>query len=173
MNNPYLKIGIRFVLLTLVQVFLVDHFNLFNGLSAPFIYPLILFYLPVSFSPFLAIIIGLISGLTIDMFSNTIGMHASAMVFVAFLRKHVLSLMAPRDGYENNLTPTMGSLGFTWFITYISIMMIAHHVWLFNLENFQFSGFWNTQLRVLLSVIISIVLAVLLEFITFRSSSKR
>lgn len=102
----------------------------------------------------------MICGLTIDMFQNTPGMHASACLVIAYLRPGWLKMIAPRDGYETDAQPGIRKFGFIWYITYASVLVLVHHFTLFFLEVFRFSEFFDTLLRIVLSSVLTLLLII-------------
>jgi rod shape-determining protein MreD len=120
--------------------------------------------LPVEISPWLLLIISFFTGLTIDFFIGTPGLHASATVLSGFLRPYVLRLISPRDGYDPGATPSMEIYGFRWFLIYTLFIVLIHHFSLFYLEIFRFADFLRTLLRVLLSSVLSVTFILLAEY---------
>src|SRR5689334_15101131 len=128
---------IRFVLITFAQVMLLNNIHL-HGAFNPYLYPLFILLLPLETPAWLTLIIGFFSGWVIDIYSHTGGMHASASVLTGFLRIYMVNLLKPLGGYQPEDEPTISSMGFTWFITYASIIVVVHHVYLFIIESFSF-----------------------------------
>jgi hypothetical protein len=159
-----------FVFLAGIQVILLNHIQ-WNGYINPYVYILFILLLPVEIPNWLLLIIAFITGITIDMFGNSGGMHAAATVFMAFARPGVLRLIAPRDGYESDTKLTPQSMGFNWFVTYISIMVILHHLVCFYLEVFRFSEFFITFFKVILNSVITIAMIIIGEYL-FGQSKK-
>jgi hypothetical protein len=124
--------------------------------------------MPFETPGWLLLTVAFILGLSVDVFSHTIGMHTSATVFMAFLRPYVLHSISPRDGYEFGTYPRIHYYGFTWFLKYALILVFFHHLFLFYIEVFRFVEFFDTLLRVILSTIFSVIFIVLSQFITFR-----
>jgi hypothetical protein len=114
------------------------------------------------------LISGFLLGISVDIFSDTLGLHASASVFMAFLRPYVLSVISPREGYESGTYPRVFYYGFTWFLHYAVILVVMHHLFLFYFEVFRFSEFFRTFLRVVLSSSFSIAIIVLSQYIIYR-----
>jgi hypothetical protein len=110
------------------------------------------------------LIISFFTGLTIDFFIGTPGLHASATVLSGFLRPYVLRLISPRDGYDPGATPSMEIYGFRWFLIYTLFIVLIHHFSLFYLEIFRFADFLRTLLRVLLSSVFSVTFILLAEY---------
>jgi rod shape-determining protein MreD len=163
MINSIIRYTIIFIILILFQVLLFNNIQ-FSGYINPFIYVMIIILLPVEISPWLLLTISFFTGLTIDFFSGTPGMHASATVLSGFIRPYILRLISPRDGYEPGASPSMVIYGFRWFLFYTIIIIFIHHFALFFLEVFRFADFYRTLLRVLLSSFFSVAFILLAEY---------
>jgi rod shape-determining protein MreD len=94
----------NFVTFILLQVLLLNNLQ-FNEFLNPYAYLLFIITLPFSTPRWLLLTLGFLTGFTIDVFLNTLGIHAAAAVFAAFLRPFILSSFAPRDGYEQGTLP--------------------------------------------------------------------
>jgi rod shape-determining protein MreD len=121
--------------------------------------------LPVEIPGWLLLIISFLTGLTIDFFSGTPGIHTSATVLAGFVRPYVLRVISPRDGYEPGANPSMFAYGVRWFLIYTLVIVVVHHTALFYMEVFRFTDFFRTLFRVLLSSLFSIIFILLLEYI--------
>jgi hypothetical protein len=168
-----LKYILRFIALLLLQLVVVNYLGIDGGLVNPFIYPLFILLLPVTLGWLPLMAVGLLTGVTMDAFMGTPGLHSSACILLAFVRPQILKLIAPREGYEFTVDPNINNFGFKWFIKYISICMLIHHFWLFNLEVFQFSNFGFTQIRVLSSTLLSCLLIIFLQYTSYQVKEKR
>ena len=147
MVNEILKNIGRFVFLVLLQGLILNEVNLWQGMAIPYLYILFLLMLPIETPRWLELIIGLILGLSIDMFTNTLGIHASACVLIAYIRPLYLKAIAPRDGYEFGQRPGIQDLGFSWFLKYAVVLIFIHHLWLFYVEVYSFKGFSESSRR--------------------------
>ena len=157
----------RFIILVLFQVLVLNNIQ-FSGFVNPFMYVLFILLLPFETPRWVLLVSGFLLGLSVDIFSNTLGLHASATLFMAFLRPYVLRVISPRDGYETGTYPRVFYYGITWFLNYAIILVFAHHLFLFYLEVFRFSEFFRTLLRVILSSSFSILFIALSQYIVFR-----
>jgi rod shape-determining protein MreD len=164
MLSEIISIVIRFVLLILLQVVVLNNIQL-SGFINPFAYILFIMLLPVKISKLLLLVLSFITGITLDAFSDTMGMHAAASVFIGFCRPAVLNILAPREGYEAETTPSIINLGFKWFLVYASIMIVLHHTFLFYLEAFRFSEFFFTFFRMLASSLVTLFVVLILQFL--------
>lgn len=163
MINSILRFGLIFILLILLQFLLFNNIQ-FSGYVNPYVYILFILLLPVETPAWLMLIVSFTTGIIIDMFSGTPGMHSSATLMAGFFRPYVLRLIAPRDGYEAGSSPSMITYGFRWFLSYTLLIVLIHHTTLFYLEVFRLSGFFRTMLRVFLSSLFSIAFILLIEY---------
>lgn len=158
---------IRFVVLILFQGLILNQVSLFDGQVQPMLYVLAILMLPIETPRWLVLVIAFVTGACIDLFTNTLGMHISAALVLGFLRGPVLGLLAPREGYEIGVRPRIDSLGLSWFISYAGLLIFAHLFWLFFLEVFRLSEFFYTLLRIILSSVFTLVLAILVQYLFY------
>ena len=151
----------------LFQVIILNNIQ-FSRFINPYFYIIFIMLLPFETPKWVQLVSGFLLGISIDAFSQTYGIHASASVFAAFLRPYVLNLIAPRDEYEVGTLPRLHYYGFSWFIKYCTIMVIFHHIFLFYIEVFTFQDFFQTLSRALLSSIFTIVLIVLSQYFIYK-----
>jgi rod shape-determining protein MreD len=163
MINSVLRFCLIFILLILLQVLLFNNIE-FSGYVNPYIYVMFILLLPIEIPSWLLLLLSFGTGLIIDFFSGSPGMHTSATVLIGFVRPYVLRLVSPRDGYESGSDPSMLAYGFRWFATYTLLMVLIHHTALFYLEVFRFADFFRTLLRVILSTLFSMTFILLIEF---------
>lgn len=164
MINRIPRLAIMFILLLLLQVLLFNNIQ-FSGYVNPYVYLMFVLLLPVEIPGWLLLIISFFTGLIMDFFTSSPGMHTSATTLAGFVRPYVLRFISPRDGYETGASPSMLIYGFRWFLIYALIIVLVHHLALFYLEVFRLTDFFRTFLRVLLSSGFSVAFILLLEFI--------
>ena len=157
---------LRLVLLILLQVLVLDHLDIANGYMVPYLYVLFLLMLPIELPAWAQLTLGAFTGLVMDHFSSTPGMHMSACVVLMFARIHLVRLLAPREGYEFGVRPTLPRMGFAWYFTYTGVLILVHHLWLFFIEVHRFDGFFTTFFRALLSALFTFALCLLSQFLT-------
>ena len=75
---------LRFVVVVALQVFILNELRL-GGFINPWLYLYFILMLPIHIPGWLLLMVAFLTGFTIDVFSNTIGMHTLATVFLAFL----------------------------------------------------------------------------------------
>ena len=166
MNKSPVWYIVSFVVIVLIQVVLMNNIQ-FSGFINPYFYILFIILLPINIPRYLLLILGFVLGITIDIFSNTPGIHTSATVFIAFLRPFIINSYN-LDDQEKKMIPSISNIGVKWFVKYIVIMIVAHHFFLFFIEVFSFSGFLHTLLRCILSSIFTFVFILISQFLIFR-----
>ncbi len=157
----------RFVFLVLLQVWVLNNIQ-FSGFINPYMYVLFILLLPFETPTWLVLVISFALGLSVDMFCDTIGMHAAASVFMGFLRPFVLQAISPRDGFETGTYPRVLYYGVVWFLKYSLLLVFAHHIFLFVIEVFKFDNFHLILWRTVLSTIFTVFLIILSQFVMFR-----
>jgi len=157
---------LRWVILLLVQILLLRNLSFYN-MATPFVYVLFLLLLPFGIPNILLYIIAFITGLTLDAFYDTMGVHASACVMLVFVRILFISVTVNRDGFDEP-EPTLGNMGFKWFILYALLCIFSHHIVLFLLETFRLTELSYTLLRCLLSGLFTLLAVTLIEFVFYN-----
>lgn len=170
MTTEVIKNILRFILLVFMQVLIIQNINL-SGYVILLPYVLIILMMSFETPKLLVLFISFLLGVCVDYFYDSSGIHASACSIMGFARYYVLKYIAPRDGYDVGVRPTIEDMGLEWFLRYAGTLVLIHHVFLFYLEIFRFSEFFTTLLRVLLSSIGTMVIIYLIQFLFF--SNKR
>lgn len=167
MGRVVITNGIRFLLLIATQVFLLKNIGYYN-LSIPYLYILFILILPFRISNTLLFTLAFFTGLTIDVFYDTLGLNAAACTVMAFVRIIFINLTVQRDGFDNEPEPSLGIMGFRWFIFYAFILTFSHHFILFTFESFKFTELGYTLIRVIMSTLFTVFLMLITEFAFFR-----
>lgn len=164
MNSRTIFINIfRWIILLFVQIFLLRNLAYYN-LSTPFVYILFLMALPFGIPNILLFLLAFGTGLTLDAFYDTLGVHTSACVALALVRVLFISVSFNRDAIDEP-EPSLGNMGFKWFSVYAILCIIVHHLVVFFLEAFKLDEAGYTLGRALLSAVFSLFVILLVEFI--------
>jgi rod shape-determining protein MreD len=170
MINNLIRYPLLFIFFVLLQVLILNNIQL-SGYINPYLYIIFILWLPIEMNRVLLMGVAMLMGLCVDIFSNSVGMHASACVFLAFCRPYVLQSLSPRDGYESDQVPDIKTFGLSWFLAYTATCVLLHHLFLFYVEVFRFSDFFSTLGRVLSSSLFTLVLVIISQL--FRYSPSR
>ena len=171
MNSKIVLVNVlRWFILLLTQILLLRNLSFYN-MATPFVYILFLMLLPFSIPNLFLYLIAFATGLTLDAFYDTLGVNAAACVMLAFVRISFISLTLNRDGFDEP-EPTLGNMGFKWFILYAILCVFSHHLVLFFLETFRLAEFSYTLLRCFLSGIFTLFTIILIEFIFYNRKAR-
>ncbi|MDA0714784.1 MAG: rod shape-determining protein MreD [Bacteroidetes bacterium] len=165
MIGQVLPIVSRFILLLLVQGLLLINVNIFGGFGHVNLYVLVILLLPIKSPRLLDMVIAFALGLGVDMFYNSPGLHASALVFTAFVRPLVIRILTPRDDYDFTDRPVISSLGWLWYVRYAGSVLLLHSLWLYLLEAFDISLLGKSVLTALTSSMLTLVTIVILDYL--------
>lgn len=161
----------RFILLVFMQVLIIQNINL-TGYVILLPYILVIVILPFETNKLIVLFTAFLLGICVDYFYDSSGLHAAACTVMGFSRHYVLKYIAPRDGYDIGVKPTIEDMGLEWFLRYAGTLVLLHHFFLFYLEIFRFSEFFQTFLRVLLSSVGTLGLIILIQFLFFNNNRR-
>ena len=167
MNSAIYTNIMRFILIAGLQVLFLNHIN-FLGYINPYIYILFIMLFPVKNNRTLFIFLSFLLGLTIDIFSDSGGIHAAACVSIAYVRPVILKFSFGTI-YEYQ-TIKFDTVEFSSKFTYIVIMTVIHHLILFSLEIFNTSKVILTFQKTLFSSIFTIILCIMITIIFSRKT---
>ena len=137
-----------------------------------FVYIAFLLLLPFDISKVMLLILGFSTGVLVDVFYDTIGIHAAACTLLAYIRPYVIMFTTPRGGYEANMRLSLQGMGNDWFIPYILILTFIHHSVLFFLEAIQLDLFLFTLSKAVSSTLFTCVVIVLVQYLFYSSKSR-
>jgi rod shape-determining protein MreD len=162
----------RFLLLILCQVLILNNV-LFLGYINPYIYLLFLLLLPFNTPQWLMLILGFALGISVDIFQDSMGLHAFATVFIAYLRKPILHFLLPqlRSKDSGNMEFSIQEFGLQRAFTYTTFMVFAHHLVLFSLEAYSFD-ILSILLRTFGSAIVSIILLLIIQHLLYKEAKR-
>lgn len=168
MSSIWVKNIIRIIVLVGIQVMLLKRINFgwenFNYFSF-IVFPLAIILLPIRTPKVALMLISFALGLLIDMFYDSPGVHASASVFIAFVRPSILKLLEPRGGYPTQeASPTRYHFGTNWFFTYSGLMLGLYLLVYFIAEVFTYVYFFEIILKTICSFLVSYICIVIYFF---------
>lgn len=170
MNKDNLILVFRFILLVAVQVLIVDHINL-GGYINPPVYVLFILLLPFDVSGSLLLLSAFALGMSVDIFSNSTGLHAGSSVLMAFMRPYMIRLVGSPAEYEDHFKPGITDMGVQWFVTYSALMVLWHQLAFSLLESFYISEIGIILLRMLLTTLVTSVVVLVIDYL-FLSRKK-
>jgi rod shape-determining protein MreD len=167
MNNSITLNIVRFIVLVLAQALVLNHIN-FLGYINPYIYILFIALYPIKNDRLLLLTLAFFLGLSVDLFSDSGGVHAAASVLIAYIRPVVLKFSFGAI-YEHQ-TIKFGATDFGQRLTYLTILIFIHHLVLFTLEIFNSSKVLLILKKSLFSSIFTLILCLLITILFSRRS---
>lgn len=168
MNSAVLANIVRFIGLLLLQVLIIKQIELGpigGSVIQLFVYPLFLLLIPLRTSREVQLLIGFVVGISVDLFYNSAGLHASACVFLAYVRPYVLRIVEPRAGYDKTKGLTPERINWGWFVRYASLGALVHSLWFHLVDAFTFAAFGVILLKTVLSVAFSLLFMFILVLV--------
>lgn len=168
MNNLFIKNTFLFIALVLLQVLVFNNIQ-YLGYVNPMVYLLFLVLYPYSENKIPFLFATFLLGLTIDIFSNTGGIHAASAVFIAYIRSEILKIVFGQklDFQELKLM----HYPFAKVFSYTTIMVVLHHTLFYFLEVFNFNHLITTFIKIGMASASTIAVCLLLIYI-FSSQKK-
>lgn len=168
MSSTYFLTATRFVILVLAQVLVFNQLNLSTAVI-PYVYLLYLVWFPFKEQRLFFIVSAFLLGLSIDVFSNSGGVHAAATVTAAYARPFILKLILGIS-YENQNLKLKDITAYQK-VAFVAVLVSCHHLVLFFLEIFNLRLWGYTLTKVLFSVIFTSLLSLLILYL-FSSRKK-
>lgn len=157
---------LRFALFILLQVYLLNKIPHLHRFITPYLYYLFILWLPFSMSRQWLLVTGFLTGLTLDYFTMTPGLHAAACTLIAYVRPFVINILTPKDTSEFNYRePSPKAMQWTPYAVYVFILTLLHHGYMVILEWLSFGTFLDFIIKVIATTGISMLLILTIEFI--------
>ena len=167
MNRSGIFVVFYFVLYTLVQVMLFKQVVLFNTAFC-FLYVAFILLLPIETNTLILMGVAFLLGFCIDIFYDSLGLHALSLVLVAYLRNYWLATITPQGGYDAGEGPTLAVNGLQWFMVYSLPLVFVHHFVLFFTEAAGFGIFWFTMSKVMTSLTFTMSVILFMQYLSFE-----
>jgi rod shape-determining protein MreD len=161
----------RFLLLLLAQILVFSNIN-FSSFVNPYVFPLFILLLPFDTPRWLLMLIGFISGLILDVFLGSVGMHAAACLLLGYLRPFLITVITPK-GTEFEISPNVYAQGLTWFIIYLGISIFVYHTFYFLIEAATFYNFFLLLIKVIASTVVSVIFMLFFLFLFSSRKNRR
>lgn len=164
--NDLLKNITRFLLFILLQVYVLNKIPHLHRFITPYLYYLFILWLPFSVSRQGLLFLGFLTGLTLDYFTMTPGLHAAACTLVAYVRPFIINILTPKDSSEFNYRePSPLAMQWTPYAVYVFVLTLLHHGYLVLLEWLSFGSFLDFLIKVVATTGISMLLIFTVELL--------
>jgi len=167
MNRSGIFVIIYFIAYLLAQVMFFKQLVLFNTAFC-FLYVAFILLLPIETNPLILMMVAFALGFSVDIFYDSLGLHAMSLVLIAYLRNYLLSTITPQGGYDAGEGPTLASNGLQWFLVYSLPLVFLHHFVLFFVEAGGFGIFWFTMQKVTTSLVFTMSVILFFQYFSFN-----
>ena len=147
-----------------LQVLIFNHIHLFGFLN-PNVYLLALFLLPLDIPKSAQYAIAFATGLFIDIFQFTYGIHASACMIFILLRPYLMYALNVNKKKIDTEVPIPGKRDFRWLLLFTLLMTLSHQLIVTMLEVFSFRQFHHTLLVIFANTLFTTLLILCMEYI--------
>ncbi len=164
--SDFLRNMIRFAVLILLQVYVLNRIPHLHRFITPYLYFLFILWLPFSVSRQWLLLIGFITGLTLDYFTTTPGLHAAACLLIAYVRPFLITILTPKDSTEFNYRePSPRAMQWTPYLVYVFVLTLLHHGYMVFLEWMSVGSFLDFLIKVIASTGISLLMILAVELL--------
>jgi hypothetical protein len=171
--NQALKLTGIWLVFAFFQIMLFDSMTI-GQLARPYGFLLFLLMIPVNMSKPIQYLIAFGTGLFIDIFTQSIGLHTFSCVLMMALRPYWINIITGTvNRAKEELALPVQNL--SWIASYILPLIFIHHFSFFLLEAYGFA--WEHFSRVILMILTSSLYSFVICFLIFgifykRSSSR-
>lgn len=113
-------------------------------------------------------LISFILGVSIDIFYDTMGLHAASLVALAFIRNPWIRMIIPTGGYDEYVQPSVLNMGFGWFMTYSVPLLLVHHLIFFYIDNLGTDLYLPMVNRVWGSLALVLILGLMVQLLFYK-----
>lgn len=167
MTRSGILVVVYFIVYLLAQVMLFKQLVLFNTAFC-FVYIVFILMLPMETNSTVLMFVAFLLGFSVDIFYDSLGLHALSLVLIAYVRNLWLSTITPQGGYDTGQGPTLAVNGLQWFIVYSLPLVFIHHFTLFFVEAGGFGLFWYTMSKVITSLMFTMTIILFLQYFSFK-----
>jgi len=164
--SDFLRNIIRFAVFILLQVYVLNRIPHLHRFITPYLYYLIILWIPFSVSRQWLLLIGFFTGLTLDYFTMTPGLHAAACLLIAYVRPFLITILTPKDSTEFNYRePSPRAMQWTPYMVYVFVLTLLHHGYMVFLEWLSVGSFLDFLIKVVATTGISLLMILAVELL--------
>ena len=152
---------LTFIILCLVQVLVLNHVNLLDC-ATPLLYVYFIMLFRRDYPKWGILLWSFLTGLCIDVFSNTPGVAASSATMLGLLQPYLLNMFIQRDSADD-LAPTIRTLGAARYFYYTLSCVFVFNLFFFTVESFSFFNWLQWAKNIGGSTALTVVLILVIE----------
>ena len=171
MMSDLIKHALRWLLIITLQLAIFNNIQ-FLGILNPFVYIFVILVLPLGMPRAALLLFAFVTGLTIDVFSNTGGLHAGTATLMAFIRPYWVKVAIPRSNYDDLQNIRIKDIEFGQFLTYAAVLVVVHHFTLYVFESLQWSQVGWILGKTLMNSVFSLGMILSFRYFDLSQASK-
>lgn len=172
MSKTALTLLLLFLILIPAQAVFFNNLVLFN-LAVPLVFIYLIITLPITLNDSLALTIGFLTGLSVDILSDTPGVNAIASTILTALRKPIFHLYVSSDIDLADQRPLPKTMGTAAFLKYAGTMVAIYCTMVFSIEALKVFNIELYLLRILCSSVFTFIIIYAIACLTSPGREKR
>lgn len=172
MSKTALTLLLLFLILIPAQAVFFNNLVLFN-LAVPLVFIYLIITLPITLNDSLALTIGFLTGLSVDILSDTPGVNALASTILTALRKPIFHLYVSSDIDLADQRPLPKTMGTATFLKYAGTMVAIYCTMVFSIEALKVFNIELYLLRILCSSVFTFIIIYAIACLTSPGREKR
>lgn len=172
MNKTSLSLIFLFIVLVAAQAVFFNNLVLFN-VAVPLVFIYLIITLPITMNESLALTIGFITGLCVDILSDTPGINALSSTLLTALRRPVFHLYVSTDDDLADQRPLPRTMGTPAFLKYAGTMTVIYCFMVFTIEALEVFNLRLYLLRVLCSSVFTFIILYAIASLSNSGREKR
>lgn len=174
MTTTFFKHLLQLFLLLVLQVFIFNNVQIF-GYATPMICIYLILQMSLATPHWQVLLWAFVIGVLEDIFTNTPGMSAASLTFIALIQPSMLKLLASKDFVENEECPEPSAQNMRWwpFIRYVFICILIEQALFYIIEAFNFFNYNELLINIGGGTITSLLIIIAMECIRPKKASKQ
>lgn len=172
MSKTIVNALLLLLLLVPAQAVIFNNLAIYS-VALPLVFIYVLISLPVTLGTNWAMTIGFLSGLAVDVFTDTPGLNALSCTVLAFIRKPVLHLYLPLDDELGPAPLGFRSLGAETYLKYMLTMVLVYCTLVFTIEAFELFNLRLWVLRIVCSTVYTFIFIYAFASLAGRSRNEK
>ena len=168
MNRLQTILILSFLIIIPLQLLFFNRFVFFD-IGFCFLYLLLLLVIPPKVRPIGTMCMGLLVGLIIDVFSQTLGIHAMSATLFTLIRYYWLKIYFFQNVYETNSLILIKSHGLMRFIAYSFPLVFIYCFCFFFVESGTIHLFNLTILKSISTTFISLAFIIIAQYFFYAN----
>lgn len=163
---------ILFFVALLAQVLIFNNVVLFS-VAIPFVFIYFIIRMPLDTNDSLLLTLAFVMGLTVDLFSDSLGVNALSASCLAMLKKPIFFAYVHHDDHIEDAVPSIPTMGLLDYMKYLLSLVVIYCTIVFTIEYLSFARIGEIILAVVASSILSFLILLATDSLMIPKREKR